>query len=182
MHKCRRLWEWLTGGSLWRLPASQEELLTSSNSRLISQQLPVLNLGWVYFLHSWTSHCLCKCMALIGGELSRRDVLLQTAGSAVARREEGDLADGRSRGAKRRGKFCTSGGCSQFSAFVPTGKEANLGNNSSKCEMIDEESTKSTTAAKSHPSWSWKTEFIFIVLENAKNVSFCMWMWLLLHF
>lgn len=57
--------EWPIGGSLWRLPASQEELLTSSNPRLISQQLPVLNLGWVYFLHSWTSHCLCKSTALI---------------------------------------------------------------------------------------------------------------------
>lgn len=73
-----------------------EELLTSSNPRLISQQLPVLNLGWVYFLHSWTSHCLCKSMALIRGRAvekgcaaaNGRQCCCSEGGRALSRRQK----------------------------------------------------------------------------------------------
>lgn len=65
--KSRHPGECLAWGSLWRLPASQEELLTSFRPRFISQQTPVLNLGRIDSLHSWTSLCLWKSTILIWG-------------------------------------------------------------------------------------------------------------------
>lgn len=44
------------------------------------------------------------------------------------------------------------GAAADFQPLCPSAGRADLGNNLSKCEMIDEESTKSIPTAKSHPS------------------------------